>query len=128
MADYGFRISKAGVDVKTGDDEDMILTSKYSLFKGSLSGNGTKSVNSSSTGTVTVNHNFNYIPLGNVFVENPLGSNWFHAPFTASGASGSITISYKFTSTTMVITFNNSTTDNHTFDYQYFIYLDKGDL
>lgn len=128
MANWGFRISKDGVNVRTGDDKDMVFTSKFSLLKGTLEGSGAKSVSASSTGTVTITHSLGYIPFGNCFIENPLGSNWFHAPFTASGTSGSITVKYRFTSTQMIITFVNNTTDSHTFDYQYFIFIDKGKL
>ena len=32
MSDYGIRISADGIDVKTGSDKDMVLTSKYPLL------------------------------------------------------------------------------------------------
>lgn len=41
MGNYGFRISKDGSDVKTCDDKDCVVTSKYPVLKGSVSGNGT---------------------------------------------------------------------------------------
>jgi len=44
MGDYGFRISQEGYDVKTADDEKMIITSKYPLLKGVLSGSGNDSI------------------------------------------------------------------------------------
>jgi len=42
--DLGFRLSRDGIDVKTGADKDMVITSKYSTLKGSLSGSGSISV------------------------------------------------------------------------------------
>ena len=42
--DYGFRISKEAVSVQTGDDKDMVVTSKYPVLKGGISGGGTQSV------------------------------------------------------------------------------------
>jgi len=52
--DYGFKISRDGVDVKTGADVDMVITSKYSTLKGSLSGSGSISVpQTTKNGTIT---------------------------------------------------------------------------
>jgi hypothetical protein len=44
MGSFGMKISPDGVEVKTGADKDMVLSSKYPLLKGSLSGSGTLSV------------------------------------------------------------------------------------
>jgi hypothetical protein len=33
MADYGIKITKAGSDVSTADDEDLIFSSKYEIMK-----------------------------------------------------------------------------------------------
>ena len=44
MTDNGMRISQDGVDVKTGSDLEMVVTSKHPLLKGSLSGSVTQSV------------------------------------------------------------------------------------
>jgi hypothetical protein len=64
MSDYGIRISATGIDVKTGADKDMIVTSKCSMLKGSISGSGTVSVvRDSTTTTVTIAHGLGYIPM-----------------------------------------------------------------
>lgn len=64
MSDYGIRISPDGVDVKTGADKDMVITSKYSMLKGSLSGSGVVSVPQTGTRTnVTIAHGLGYIPM-----------------------------------------------------------------
>jgi len=70
MSDYGFRISAEGVDVKTGDDKDMVVTSKYSILKGILSGSGTATVTRYGTETViTIAHNLGYIPSVQAFSD-----------------------------------------------------------
>lgn len=53
MGDYGFRISKDNISVITGDDKDMVLTSKYPVLKGVLSGGGTEIVPARRTKTFT---------------------------------------------------------------------------
>lgn len=64
MTSLGMRISQDGVDVKTGSDEEMILTSKYSMLKGSTAGTGTVVVpRDDSTTTVTIQHGLGYIPM-----------------------------------------------------------------
>ena len=52
--DFGFRISRDGIDVKTGADKDMVVTSKYSTLKGTISGSGSLSVpQSNKNGDIT---------------------------------------------------------------------------
>ena len=64
MTSLGMRISQDGVDVKTGSDEEMILTSEYSMLKGSTAGTGTVVVpRDGSTTTVTSPHGLGYIPM-----------------------------------------------------------------
>lgn len=75
MADYGFRVSADGVDVKSGADKDMVLTSKYSMLKGSLSGTGTVSVPRDGTPTtVTIAHGLGYIPMVQAFYKDDDGT------------------------------------------------------
>lgn len=64
MSDLGMKISMDGVDVKTGLDKEMVMTSKYPLLKGSMDGNGTTSVERNGTPLViTIPHNLGYIPF-----------------------------------------------------------------
>ena len=139
MADYGLRISKTGTDVKTGDDDDMVLTSKYSLFKGILSGSGSATVNSGATTTININHNLGYIPMGQVFIKLPsdvvlLPTDVYlelPQPFVATGVEVD-DYSFKSTTSTMSILLywedlTESLSHIH-IPYQYFIFLDKGKL
>ncbi len=66
MADYGFRISIEGQDVKTCDDLDTIVNSKYANLKGVLTGNGIVNHPGVSTQTVTIAHGLGYIPFASV--------------------------------------------------------------
>lgn len=64
MSDYGIRISADGIDVKTGSDKDMVLTSKYPLLKGSISGSGVVSVPRTGVRTnVSIAHGLSNIPM-----------------------------------------------------------------
>ena len=71
MSDLGIRISQEGIDVKTGTDKEMVLTSKYSIFKGSIQGTGTTSVARDGTPTtVTIAHGLGYIPMVQAFCKD----------------------------------------------------------
>lgn len=55
--DYGFRISNESIDVKTGADKDMVVTSKYPVLKGAVAGGGTQTVPARRTREYTANTN-----------------------------------------------------------------------
>lgn len=58
------RVSMDGIDVRTGLDKEMVMTSKYALLKGALSGTGTVSVTRNGTpSVVTIPHGLGYIPF-----------------------------------------------------------------
>ena len=70
MGDYGFRISKDGVDVKTGVDKDMVLTSKYSVLKGTKTGSGTKVVTvDAEPAVVTIPHGLGFVPMAKAYAQ-----------------------------------------------------------
>lgn len=74
MGSLGMRISQEGVDVKTGLDKQMVLTSKYSIFKGSIQGTGTVSVPRDGTSTVvTIPHGLSYAPMAQAFIKETAG-------------------------------------------------------
>ena len=130
MSDYGFRISKNGVDVKTGADKDMIVTSKYPLLKGSLFGNGSVVVTSGTITTITITHNLGYIPFAMGYFADDLSNVWYFMPFYAGGGVDWISVFVKANTTSIIITIDwyeyGATT--RTFYYKYFIFLDKGKL
>ena len=128
MGSYGIRVSIAGQDVKTCSDLDTIVNSKYANLKGSLSGSGSETVLTSATKIITINHGLDNIPFCQMFVKSPFDTSYFQAPLLADGPDGNIVAKHKFTSTQLIITFINNTLSSRTFDYKYFIYLDKGNL
>jgi hypothetical protein len=67
MADYGFKISQDGFDVKTCDDKDLVMSSKFNMLKTAATG--------ITSGAVA--HGLAYIPI--------FFSNW---TITVSGKSG----------------------------------------
>lgn len=77
MGDIGIRISMDGVDVKTGTDKEMVVTSKYALLKGALSGTGTVSVERDGTPSIiTIPHGLDYIPFVQAFFSDTGGVFW----------------------------------------------------
>lgn len=77
MSSLGMRISQEGVDVKTGTNAQMVLTSLYSILKGSIQGTGSTSVERDGTPTViTVAHGLGYIPMVQAMFSDPDGVYW----------------------------------------------------
>jgi hypothetical protein len=69
MGDYGFRISQDGKDVKTCEDRECVLTSKYSLAKGGLYGVGNiTDTGDPAEGTLVITHNLGFIPVARIFM------------------------------------------------------------
>jgi hypothetical protein len=129
MGDWGFRISQDDKDVKTGEDKEMVLTSKYANLKGSLAGSGSISVGPDSIGTVTVAHNFGYIPFANVYSKIPIDNRYYVNPTYADGAIYSIAIRHYADSSNVYLKFEQiGGTGNITFNYKYFVFLDKAKL
>lgn len=138
MSDYGFRISKTGTDVKTGDDKDMVVTSKYSVLKGFLSGTGTATVARNGVAvTVTIAHSLGYIPSIQGYWNDRDGdvydsTDYYPIPFaTASGILDFYFIA-KTDSTNAYLTFiiddyGVGDPSIH-INYAYYIFIDKGKL
>jgi len=62
MTDYGIKVSNDGVDVKTGDVEDMTLHSEHYGIKIVAQGSASFLVSSGSGGSTTVAHGLAYAP------------------------------------------------------------------
>jgi len=121
MADYGFRISKDGVDVKTGNDIDMVVTSKYLNLKGVLSGTTTAQKTDDYQSKSLITHNLGYQPIVQVYLY--IGSNkWLPlphpVPFTCN----------HYTNTTTVYVYFGTGMSNATYTFKYFIFIDKGKI
>lgn len=138
MSDYGFRISKTGVDVKTGDDKDMVLTSKYPVLKGSLSGSGVVSVpRTAATQTVTIAHGLGYIPMVQAFYNDRDGDefdpNYFYE-FPAATIWGVVDFYFEVkadaTNVYLLFSIDDYGAGGAAIDirYSYFIFIDKGKL
>lgn len=75
MSKFGIKISQTGVDVKTGADDEMVLHSDYSIFKGSIQGSGSTTVSRDGTPTtITVAHGLSYAPMVQAFFSDTNGS------------------------------------------------------
>lgn len=138
MGDHGFRISKSGIDVLSGDDKDMVLTSKQSVFKGGLSGSGATTVQTDGTARIiTIAHGLGYIPMVEAFWADANGiyfntryyqipTHFFPDPLVfvlAYSDSTNVYLEFSLQDLTPV-----GAPANITVDYQYFIFIDKGKL
>lgn len=130
MTDYGFRISKNGVDVKTGDDKDMVITSKYPVLKGAFAGGGTQTCTSGEITTITVNHALGYIPFAITNFYSADYGFWWPNPIGFDGPSGHLYMRSYCTTSNLYIKIDWEYVDDPDIDitYKYFIYLDKGKL
>lgn len=54
MGDYGFKVSQDGFDVKTCDDKDLVMSSKFELLRTKATG---------TAGATTIAHGLAYIPV-----------------------------------------------------------------
>jgi len=131
MGDWGFRISEKGAEVLTGDDKEMAFTSKYALFKGSTSGTGQTTVSSGNTNTVTIAHGLDYIPKVRAYADVA------YSGFAELPVYGRITVLEDYQcwcyadATNIYLKFyylDGEGGGNHTFNYKYFLYKDKGKL
>jgi len=64
MSNYGIKVVTAGSDINTTDTREIIMSSKYSMFKYPLIDTyGTVTVSTGGTaGTATISHNLGYVP------------------------------------------------------------------
>lgn len=133
--DYGFRISKDGSDVKTCDDKDCVLTSKYNTLKGSLVGSG--AINNLANGAstiITIAHNLGYVPFVKTFI-NPTDSEDFANVFYTLPVWVDDVIDHLY-SRVYATTSNiyiyveqwNGSDAARDYNYKYFIFLDKAKL
>lgn len=132
MADYGFRISHDSIDVKTGADEDMVVTSKYANLKGSLSGGGSALCRNADGGfkTVTVAHNLGYIPMARVIADE-FNSGWFYnAPYFDNGGMYETSVTFRMDATNLYIDFYylDYGGADVSIPYKYFIFLDPAKI
>ena len=120
MGNYGFRISKNGIDVKSGQDVDMVVTSKYPNLKGALSGTVVIAKTADDQTKTVVTHNFGYIPIAQVYMY--AYGDWSLLPHILPQAT-----LFNTTSTTLNVFFG-SWFANGNYTFKYFIFIDKAKL
>ena len=139
MANYGMKISIAGEDVKTVDDLNTIIHSKYANLKGTLDGSGSVEVPDETETTVTINHNLGYIPFAEVFIDESfdtqyhiLPDGWLIESIVPEEYQRTVTAAHYCTSTQLIIKVYQSTNfgdaATETLNYKYFIFTDKGNV
>ena len=89
MADFGLKISKDGVDVKTAVDKDLVLTSKYDTIKIAKAVD-TQHTQSGASETLAIAHGLGYAPGYLFYVKNPDESTRWYGVAGVSASSGSM--------------------------------------
>lgn len=137
MSSYGIRISAEGIDVKTGADNDMVLTSKYSMLKGSLPGTGVISVPRTGVdAVVTIPHGLGYIPFVQAFWNDRDGdlgdpTQFYPLPFfLATTLVQAHTVDSDTTNVYLRFNIDDFGALGAAVDirYSYYIFIDKGNL
>ena len=119
MADFGFRISQSGSDVKSCTDLQCVVTSKNSNLKGALSGTASIVKTADNQTKTVIAHNLGYIPIVQCSLQESVGT-WIQLPYL-------YTVSCYADATNVYIHFISGIS-NATYPVKYFIYLDKGKL
>jgi hypothetical protein len=103
MSNYGIKVSKGGIEVKTAANKDLLISSDFDTFKIQRTGSLTISIptetlkNTSKTYTATYSHNLGYIPFVlpslNLGIGNPAP---FNLDFTKTPVEYQVTTPYVF--------------------------------
>ena len=108
MADYGFKVSETGYDVKTATDVQLIFKTDSTLLKTVLSG-----TTNLTTEWTEITHSLNYVPQFLVFINDSSdGKTYFAAAYYGQGMARADT-------TKLYIRRNNVTNDTA---YYYIFY------
>lgn len=135
MEDYGFRISKTGVDAGTAIFKDVIMTSAVPVFKINLSGTGALTKGTGVTQTIgTIAHNLGYIPTcyatGTYMKTDETGMSTKYSYWNRNypwGANMYDTHKYYADTANLYIRYNTSyySASALTFNYAYHIFYDE---
>lgn len=75
---YGFKVSQANFDVGTSNDINLVLSTKYNIFKTSVQGqtNLVVASGSSQSPTTSISHGLGYAPMFYVYAVATDGQNF----------------------------------------------------
>lgn len=113
MSDYGIKVSKAGVDVKSATGEDLILSSSKNCLK--LKDYQSTTINiSGGSGSKNLAHGLSINPVVIAFIE--ISGGYYMFPFLTSNGAGNMYIN----STNIVFSCSLFSSDG-TYDIYYYI-------
>jgi len=131
---YGLKISKAGYDVKTADNENLILTSDYPFLKAYLQGSFSLSITADGTYTNGVTHGLGYHPaylhLGVYFATLGDTDKRILGCWSAEGPGGEIAVDSYITDNILTIGWKDTTGGSfesypYTVYFYYYLFYDK---
>lgn len=119
MADWGIKISKLGVDVKTATDAQLAFSSKYNVPK-TFASDADTIVVSGGSGSKTIAHGLPSTPIALVYIEQVAGDGKRYLLNTVvlSGAH----FAYSVDATNLIV--NNLDAANGTYNFYYYTFLD----
>lgn len=96
MADYGWKVSRAGVDVKSAGLKDLLFHSGYPMLKEKASGSGsfTMEINGAGADVLLYTHSLGYNPLFMVYARyydvwsSAVTTNYYRMPIAGGSAGG----------------------------------------
>jgi hypothetical protein len=132
MADWGMKATIDTKSVTSTEPRDYAFNSQYAIVKIFMEGSGSVTVANSSTQTVTIDHNLNFIPIALGYCENvPSSGNYYIGsylsvnPITTLNSGISSYDSY-VTTTQLILKFYNNSGGSRTMQYKYYIFADNG--
>jgi len=121
MGDYGLKVSRAGYNVSTATNKQLVFSSKFNTLKLYAQGSGSQATGG---GTVTIAHSLGYVPAFVVYSERefyPAGD-FYMMPDTRP-IGGDVSITPFVGTTNLYIRFGADTTG---LNYKYTIYTNRG--
>ena len=130
MGNYGLKVSKAGFDVKTTADKNLIYSSKFDTFRVFASGSGSVTCDDINGVVVTIAHSLLYRPVCVVYSEiyssfGGASGRFFMLPLTwPIGGAGAI--EWRSTTTNIQLLYGVDHAPSGTvLNYKYYIYYNQ---
>lgn len=123
MANYGFKVSKTGYDVRTTEDKNLVFSSAFNTLKVYKKGNLSITTDGSGNATTDVTHGLGFAPAFKVFVKD--GSDYYPDPSTVNRNFGNSFFKlHAYTDSTKLYFQASGATASTTYHLKYYIFAD----
>jgi len=126
MPDYGLKISKAGYDVKTATDINLIFSSELNTAAIALSGTAQQTGDLTDILTFTITHGLSFIPYALVYVNSSKYPSYWQwcplAPLSFMGNQDQVyNIDIRVSSTQFILRVLLANDDDDTINIRYYL-------